>query len=184
MPPWNSLRGYPDLPEFALWYRAFISPCVCTALSDSQLFEFLRIYGRHALRAYPSYSCSRGPGYIICADTNSIYRSQPCQAPTPCLNHTHLTPIARWVSTFKLSSFLPLTDLPPGAMLIGVLFSYVLFGVTTTQVYIYSNRFPNDSRKIKLLVRLEIPIGIIDLTLCSRSLSCGKSSRRLFLAEF
>ncbi|KAJ6580826.1 hypothetical protein B0H19DRAFT_485668 [Mycena capillaripes] len=41
-----------------------------------------------------------------------------------------------------------------GAMLIGVLVSYVLFGVTTTQVYIYSSRFPNDSRKIKLLVAL------------------------------
>ncbi|KAF7371134.1 hypothetical protein MSAN_00748700 [Mycena sanguinolenta] len=39
-----------------------------------------------------------------------------------------------------------------GALLIGVLLSYVLFGVTTTQVYLYSGRFPNDSRAMKLLV--------------------------------
>jgi len=39
-----------------------------------------------------------------------------------------------------------------GALLVGVLISYVLFGVTTTQTYLYSGRFPNDSRKIKLLV--------------------------------
>ncbi|KAJ6465178.1 hypothetical protein C8R47DRAFT_49953 [Mycena vitilis] len=39
-----------------------------------------------------------------------------------------------------------------GALLVGVLFSYVLFGVTTTQTYIYSGRFPNDSRKVKILV--------------------------------
>jgi len=39
-----------------------------------------------------------------------------------------------------------------GALLIGVLVSYVLFGVTTTQVYLYSGRFPNDSGKMKALV--------------------------------
>ncbi|KAF8211066.1 hypothetical protein K438DRAFT_103405 [Mycena galopus ATCC 62051] len=39
-----------------------------------------------------------------------------------------------------------------GALLVGVLFSYVLFGVTTTQAYLYSGRFPNDSSKMKLLV--------------------------------
>ncbi|KAF7345483.1 hypothetical protein MVEN_01566700 [Mycena venus] len=39
-----------------------------------------------------------------------------------------------------------------GALLVGVLLSYVLFGVTTTQTYLYSGRFPNDSRKTKLLV--------------------------------
>ncbi|KAJ7803187.1 hypothetical protein B0H14DRAFT_2889521 [Mycena olivaceomarginata] len=39
-----------------------------------------------------------------------------------------------------------------GALLVGVLLSYVLFGVTTTQTYLYSGRFPNDSRAIKLTV--------------------------------
>ncbi|KAJ7709038.1 hypothetical protein B0H17DRAFT_1191531 [Mycena rosella] len=39
-----------------------------------------------------------------------------------------------------------------GALLIGVLVSYVLFGVTTTQVYIYHGRFPKDSGKMKALV--------------------------------
>ncbi|KAJ6580817.1 hypothetical protein B0H19DRAFT_485440 [Mycena capillaripes] len=39
-----------------------------------------------------------------------------------------------------------------GALLIGVLVSYVLFGVTTTQTYLYSGRFPNDSGKMKSLV--------------------------------
>ncbi|KAJ7863162.1 hypothetical protein B0H13DRAFT_2671493 [Mycena leptocephala] len=39
-----------------------------------------------------------------------------------------------------------------GALLVGVLFSYVLFGVTTTQTYLYSTRFPNDSAKTKWLV--------------------------------
>ncbi|KAJ7036586.1 hypothetical protein C8F04DRAFT_1233075 [Mycena alexandri] len=39
-----------------------------------------------------------------------------------------------------------------GALLIGVLVSYMLFGVTTTQTYIYNGRFPNDSRRMKALV--------------------------------
>ncbi|KAJ6572195.1 hypothetical protein B0H19DRAFT_1132904 [Mycena capillaripes] len=39
-----------------------------------------------------------------------------------------------------------------GALQIGVLVSYVLFGVTTTQTYIYYSRFPEDSRKLKALV--------------------------------
>ncbi|KAJ7494354.1 hypothetical protein B0H11DRAFT_933581 [Mycena galericulata] len=39
-----------------------------------------------------------------------------------------------------------------GALLIGVLISYVLFGVTTTQAYIYYGRFPQDSLDLKLLV--------------------------------
>ncbi|KAJ6523695.1 hypothetical protein DFH09DRAFT_1190348 [Mycena vulgaris] len=39
-----------------------------------------------------------------------------------------------------------------GALQIGVHVSYFLFGVTTTQAYIYYGRFPNDSIKIKLLV--------------------------------
>ncbi|KAF8194376.1 hypothetical protein K438DRAFT_1827871 [Mycena galopus ATCC 62051] len=38
-----------------------------------------------------------------------------------------------------------------GAYQIGVLISYVLLGVTTTQVYIYYNRFPEDSFKVKAL---------------------------------
>ncbi|KAF8212604.1 hypothetical protein K438DRAFT_1804846 [Mycena galopus ATCC 62051] len=39
-----------------------------------------------------------------------------------------------------------------GALLVGTLLSFVLFGVTTTQTYFYSGRFPNDSRNMKLLV--------------------------------
>lgn len=39
-----------------------------------------------------------------------------------------------------------------GALQIGVLVSYVLFGVTTTQAYIYYDRFPDDSPKLKALV--------------------------------
>ncbi|KAJ7867147.1 hypothetical protein B0H13DRAFT_2352028 [Mycena leptocephala] len=39
-----------------------------------------------------------------------------------------------------------------GAFQIGVLISYVLFGVTTTQTYIYYSRFPDDSWKLKTLV--------------------------------
>ncbi|KAF7349018.1 hypothetical protein MVEN_01423000 [Mycena venus] len=39
-----------------------------------------------------------------------------------------------------------------GAMEIGVLVSYVLLGVTITQVYIYYTRFPDDSRTLKSLV--------------------------------
>jgi hypothetical protein len=36
-----------------------------------------------------------------------------------------------------------------GAVQIGVFVSHVLFGVTTTQTYIYYSRFPEDSQKIK-----------------------------------
>ncbi|KAJ7364704.1 hypothetical protein DFH08DRAFT_1017261 [Mycena albidolilacea] len=39
-----------------------------------------------------------------------------------------------------------------GALLIGTLVSYALFGVTTTQVYIYYGRFPQDSWRLKSLV--------------------------------
>ncbi|KAJ7889245.1 hypothetical protein B0H13DRAFT_2341587 [Mycena leptocephala] len=39
-----------------------------------------------------------------------------------------------------------------GAFQIGVLISYVLFGVTTTQTYIYYSHFPDDSLKLKALV--------------------------------
>ncbi|KAJ7119030.1 hypothetical protein C8R44DRAFT_982724 [Mycena epipterygia] len=41
-----------------------------------------------------------------------------------------------------------------GALEIGILVSYVLFGVTTTQTYIYYGRFPDDSRGVKFLVAL------------------------------
>ncbi|KAJ7336222.1 hypothetical protein DFH08DRAFT_1018498 [Mycena albidolilacea] len=41
-----------------------------------------------------------------------------------------------------------------GAYEIGVLLSCVLFGVTTTQTYIYYSRFADDSRKLKSLVAL------------------------------
>ncbi|KAJ6463467.1 hypothetical protein C8R45DRAFT_1220289 [Mycena sanguinolenta] len=38
-----------------------------------------------------------------------------------------------------------------GALQIGVLLSYILFGVTTTQCYIYYGNFPEDSYKLKAL---------------------------------
>ncbi|KAJ7195184.1 hypothetical protein GGX14DRAFT_575722 [Mycena pura] len=40
-----------------------------------------------------------------------------------------------------------------GALLVGVLASCILFGVSTTQVYIYSTRFPEDKWFTKALVR-------------------------------
>ncbi|KAJ7508905.1 hypothetical protein B0H11DRAFT_2270481 [Mycena galericulata] len=49
----------------------------------------------------------------------------------------------------------PVVSLNPdttiGAYQIGVLISYVLFGVTTAQMYIYYIRFPEDSIKLKVL---------------------------------
>ncbi|KAJ7205205.1 hypothetical protein GGX14DRAFT_458734 [Mycena pura] len=50
-----------------------------------------------------------------------------------------------------------LIDVSPtlGALELGVLLSYLLFGVTTTQLYVYYTRFPNDNWKIKLLVACE-----------------------------
>ncbi|KAJ7851101.1 hypothetical protein B0H13DRAFT_1905397 [Mycena leptocephala] len=39
-----------------------------------------------------------------------------------------------------------------GVLQISVLISYMLFGVTTTQTYIYYSRFPDDSPKLKALV--------------------------------
>ncbi|KAJ7735579.1 hypothetical protein B0H14DRAFT_507170 [Mycena olivaceomarginata] len=41
-----------------------------------------------------------------------------------------------------------------GAYEIGVLISYALFGMTTTQTYIYHSRFADDSRKLRGLVVL------------------------------
>ncbi|KAJ7851103.1 hypothetical protein B0H13DRAFT_2360381 [Mycena leptocephala] len=59
------------------------------------------------------------------------------------LRATLRTPLALWApSLFRCNSTL-------GAVEIGVLVSYVLFGVTTTQTYIYYSRFPDDSRKLK-----------------------------------
>ncbi|KAJ6593092.1 hypothetical protein B0H19DRAFT_1224729 [Mycena capillaripes] len=53
-------------------------------------------------------------------------------------------------------SMAPLQSFDPnatiGALEIGVLASYVLFGVETTQAYIYYGRFPGDSLRIKVLV--------------------------------
>ncbi|KAJ6468212.1 hypothetical protein C8R45DRAFT_1218743 [Mycena sanguinolenta] len=43
-------------------------------------------------------------------------------------------------------------DATLGAYLIGVLVSYVLFGVTSMQIYIYFGRFPDDTPKFKVLV--------------------------------
>ncbi|KAJ6574137.1 hypothetical protein B0H19DRAFT_1371349 [Mycena capillaripes] len=47
-----------------------------------------------------------------------------------------------------------LVDVSPtlGALEVGVLLSYFLFGVTTTQLYVYYTRFPDDNWKLKLLV--------------------------------
>ncbi|KAJ6484006.1 hypothetical protein C8R45DRAFT_1214890 [Mycena sanguinolenta] len=47
-----------------------------------------------------------------------------------------------------------LVDVSPtlGALELGVLLSYLLFGVTTTQLYVYYTRFPDDPWKLKLLV--------------------------------
>jgi hypothetical protein len=39
-----------------------------------------------------------------------------------------------------------------GALQIGVFVSHVLFGVTTTQTYIYYSRFPEDPPQLKALV--------------------------------
>ncbi|KAF8205597.1 hypothetical protein K438DRAFT_1964026 [Mycena galopus ATCC 62051] len=48
------------------------------------------------------------------------------------------------------STFNP--DATIGAFQIGVLVSYVLFGITITQAYIYYSRFPEDSLRLKSLV--------------------------------
>jgi hypothetical protein len=45
-----------------------------------------------------------------------------------------------------------LDDFFAGALQIGTLISYALFGVTTMQLYIYYSRFPDDSRVLKVLV--------------------------------
>ncbi|KAJ7917201.1 hypothetical protein B0H13DRAFT_1870555 [Mycena leptocephala] len=39
-----------------------------------------------------------------------------------------------------------------GALLVGTLVSYALFGVATTQAYLYSGRFPDESLKMKAMV--------------------------------
>ncbi|KAJ7729371.1 hypothetical protein B0H14DRAFT_3518321 [Mycena olivaceomarginata] len=44
------------------------------------------------------------------------------------------------------------TNATIGAYQIGVLVSYVLFGVMTAQMYIYYSRFPNDDLRLKALV--------------------------------
>ncbi|KAJ7259154.1 hypothetical protein B0H12DRAFT_1232141 [Mycena haematopus] len=49
----------------------------------------------------------------------------------------------------RIASFDANTTL--GAVQIGVLVSYVLFGVATTQSYIYFSRFPDDPRRVKAL---------------------------------
>ncbi|KAK7001013.1 hypothetical protein R3P38DRAFT_1809879 [Favolaschia claudopus] len=41
-----------------------------------------------------------------------------------------------------------------GAMVIGTLVSYTLFGMSTIQVYLYYSGFPDDSRRLKFLVAL------------------------------
>ncbi|KAJ7050337.1 hypothetical protein C8F01DRAFT_1264218 [Mycena amicta] len=39
-----------------------------------------------------------------------------------------------------------------GALLVGTLCSYILYGITTTQMYLYYGRFPDDTIGLKLLV--------------------------------
>ncbi|KAJ7207178.1 hypothetical protein GGX14DRAFT_396596 [Mycena pura] len=56
-------------------------------------------------------------------------------------------------STFNARNTLVL-QLHVGAFQIGLLVSYMLFGITTTQSYLYYNRFPEDSRKLKTLNRI------------------------------
>jgi hypothetical protein len=43
-------------------------------------------------------------------------------------------------------------DTVAGALLVGTLISYALFGVATIQAYIYYGRFPKDSGRMKTLV--------------------------------
>ncbi|KAF7351214.1 hypothetical protein MSAN_01552500 [Mycena sanguinolenta] len=49
-----------------------------------------------------------------------------------------------------MASFNPQTTI--GAFELGVLLSYILLGVTTTQVYIYYSRFPSDPSSLRYLV--------------------------------
>ncbi|KAF8217504.1 hypothetical protein K438DRAFT_1556587, partial [Mycena galopus ATCC 62051] len=49
-------------------------------------------------------------------------------------------------------SISPLNNSVAGAVQIGALLSYALFGVTTTQIYTYYRRFPDDSRILKALL--------------------------------
>ncbi|KAJ7765726.1 hypothetical protein B0H16DRAFT_1717641 [Mycena metata] len=48
----------------------------------------------------------------------------------------------------------PISNSDLGALEIGALLSYWLFGAATTQAYTYYGRFPDDSRKLKILVAL------------------------------
>ena len=67
-------------------------------------------------------------------------------SPTSDLNTTLGIPVAPSPTTSAYSMC------TLGALQIGVLVSYLLFGVTTTQTYIYYGRFPDDSRGLKFLV--------------------------------
>ncbi|KAF7377839.1 hypothetical protein MSAN_00207400 [Mycena sanguinolenta] len=51
-----------------------------------------------------------------------------------------------------MDNVVPAMDNSLGALEIGFLVSYLLFGVTTTQTYIYYNRFPDDSLRLKAMV--------------------------------
>ncbi|KAJ6571601.1 hypothetical protein B0H19DRAFT_663107 [Mycena capillaripes] len=57
-----------------------------------------------------------------------------------------------------------------GAFQIGVLVSYVLFGVMNTQTYIYFGRFPNDSTKLKALVAFVWVCELADVLCVGNSL--------------
>ncbi|KAJ7691745.1 hypothetical protein B0H17DRAFT_934805, partial [Mycena rosella] len=53
-----------------------------------------------------------------------------------------------------------------GALQIGVLVSYVLFGVTTTQTYLYYGRFPEDTRKLKMMVSRQFSLSYNLIRFC------------------
>ncbi|KAJ7789765.1 hypothetical protein B0H14DRAFT_2535919 [Mycena olivaceomarginata] len=63
------------------------------------------------------------------------------------------------------SSISPLNNSVAGAVQIGVILSYALFGVTTTQAYTYYCRFPGDPRMLKALVAF-VWICEISSTVC------------------
>ncbi|KAJ6485524.1 hypothetical protein C8R45DRAFT_1214296 [Mycena sanguinolenta] len=116
--------------EFAVCCRASISTRVCISSSSCAACCFIASRDLPlGLWLIPSY------GYI---KASLIFSNN-----TAAMQH-HSFPSSQSI-VFDADSTL-------GALLIGVLLSYVLFGVTTTQVYLYSGRFPNDSRGMKLLV--------------------------------
>ncbi|KAF7346750.1 hypothetical protein MSAN_01813400 [Mycena sanguinolenta] len=67
-----------------------------------------------------------------------------------------------------LASFDPNPTL--GAVEIGVLLSYALFGVATTQTYTYFSRFPEDPRRVKALTAFIWACGVVQCFCLGHSL--------------